>query len=149
MPDKDPTRSMTAYKGFCQRKAQKIDDFLHDHPDLNSEDIQELKDLNSTLKAQLERMETAWESMMSELEPATYAALDKMFNEVSEEVEKMLTASKKVISDKATSTQPATEITSLTRNRNLKGHTLASTIPPITYPHPITHTHTHTHCIHG
>ena len=74
--------------------------------------------MNSALEAQLERMETAWESMMSELEPATYAALDKMFNEVSEEVEKMLTASKKVISDKATSTQPG--ITSPTRNANTK-----------------------------
>ena len=118
MADKDPTRSMTAYKGFCQRKVKKIDDFLHDHPDLNSEDIQVLKNLNSALEAQLERMETAWESMLSQLEPETYTALDKVFNEVSEEVAKVLVASTKVISDKATSTQPG--ITSPTRNANTK-----------------------------
>ena len=109
---------MTAYKGFCQRKVKKIDDFLHDHPDLNSEDIQVLKNLNSALEAQLERMETAWESMLSQLEPETYTALDKVFNEVSEEVAKVLVASTKVISDKATSTQPG--ITSPTRNANTK-----------------------------
>ena len=111
---------MTAYKGFCQRKAQKIDDFLHANPNLNSRGIQELENLNSTLEAQLERMETAWESMMGDLETGLYSALDKMFNEVSEEVAKVLGVSKKIISEKATSTQPATEIASLTRNANTK-----------------------------
>ena len=86
MPNKDQTWCMTAYKGFCQRKAVKIDDFLHAHPDLNPKDIQELENLNSNLEAQLERMETAWESMMGDLEPGPYSALDKMFNKVSEEV---------------------------------------------------------------
>ena len=68
---------MTAYKGFCQRKTKKIDDFLHENPNLNSEGIQELKNLNSVLEAQLERMETAWESMMGDLEPGLYSALEQ------------------------------------------------------------------------
>ena len=65
-------------------------------------------------------METAWESMMADVDNDIFLALDKMFNKVSKEVAKMLTASKKVISDKATSTQPATGIASPTRNANTK-----------------------------
>ena len=50
---------MTSYKGHCDKKAKKIDDFLSAHPNPNSKDLQELEELNSDLKKQLERMETA------------------------------------------------------------------------------------------
>ena len=43
-----------------------------------------------------------------------------MFNEVSEEVAKVLAASKKVILEQATSTQPTTGTVSPTRNANTK-----------------------------
>ena len=102
---------MTAFKGFCQKKAKKIDDFLHANPDLNSRDLQELEKLNSSLESQLERMETAWEAMMDDVEPDAYTALDKMLGEVSGEVEKTLEASKKANSDKVTSTQSGTGTT--------------------------------------
>ena len=59
---------MNAFKGFCQKRAKNIDDFLHANPDLNSENIQELKELNTALKNQLEHMETTWESMVGDLD---------------------------------------------------------------------------------
>ena len=116
---KNPTRSMTSYKGFCQKKAKKIDDFLHANPDLNSEDIQKLKKLNTDLESQLERMQTAWEAMMDEVEPDVHTALDKMLSEMSEEVERTLAVSEKAISDKAASTQSGTGTTSSAGNTKI------------------------------
>ena len=63
---------MTSYKGHCDKKVKKIDDFLSANPDPNSKDLQELEELNSDLKKQLERMETAWDSMMMEVEDETF-----------------------------------------------------------------------------
>ena len=113
---KNPTRSMSAFKGFCQKKAKKIDDFLHDNPDHNSRDLQEVEKLNSALESQLERMETAWESMVGNLDDDdTFNALEKMVNEVSGEAEKTLAASKRAISDKVASIQPGTNGTGATQ----------------------------------
>ena len=101
---KNPTRSMTVFKGLCERKAKGIDDFLHANPDLNSKDIQELERLNTDMEDQLKRMETAWETMMGDVDNDTFTALDKTFNEVSEEVAKTLKVSKKTISEKSAPT---------------------------------------------
>ena len=105
MSSKNPnqTRSLTSYRTFYQKKAKKIDDFLRANSDPNSEDLQELKKLNSDLEDQLKRMETAWESMMDDTDNDTFNALNKMLNEVSEEVAKTLGASKKIISEKSAS----------------------------------------------
>ena len=49
-------------------------------------------------------METAWESMMADVDNDTFKALDKMLNEVSKEVSLTLMHSKKVVMEKSTST---------------------------------------------
>ena len=95
---------MTSYKGHCDKKVKKIDDFLSANPDPNSKDLQELEELNSDLKDQLRRMETAWEAMMVDVDNDTFKALDKMLNEVSQEVSKMLATSKKTISERSAPT---------------------------------------------
>ena len=95
---------MTSFKGHCDKKAKKIDDFLSANPDPNSEVLQELKRLNADLEKQLERMETAWDSMMMEVEDETFKALDKMLIEVSEQVAKTLATSKKIISERSAPT---------------------------------------------
>ena len=58
---------MTSYRDFCQKKAKRIDDFLHANPELDHEGIQELKKLNSALEDKLKHMEPAWEAMMGEV----------------------------------------------------------------------------------
>ena len=95
---------MTSFRGHCDKKVKKIDEFLSANPDPNSEDLEELKELNSDLKDQLKHMETAWESMMLDIDDNTFKALDKMLNEVSEEVSKTLTHSKRFISERSAST---------------------------------------------
>ena len=40
---------MTSYKGHCDKKAKKIDDFLRANSNPNSKDLQELEKLNSDL----------------------------------------------------------------------------------------------------
>ena len=89
---------MTSFKGHCDKKAKKIDEFLSDNPDPNPEDLQVLKKLNADLEDQLKRMEMAWESMMADVDDDTFKALDKMLNEVSVEVSKTLATSNKTIS---------------------------------------------------
>ena len=85
---KNPTRSINAYKGLCLKRVQEVGDFLDDNPDLNPENVEELKELNTALKNQLERMETAWESIVGNLEDNdTFDTLNQMVNEVSGEVE--------------------------------------------------------------
>ena len=59
MSAKNTTRSMTSFKGHCDKKAKKIDDFLSANPDPNSEVLQELKRLNADLEDQLKRMEVS------------------------------------------------------------------------------------------
>ena len=97
---------MTSFKGHCDKKAKKIDEFLSDNPDPNPEDLQVLKELNSDLKDQLKRMETAWESMMADVDDDTFKALDKMLNEVSQEVSKTLATSNNTISERFAPTSP-------------------------------------------
>ena len=117
MSVKNLTRSMTSFRGHCDKKAKKIDDFLSANPDPNSKDLQDLEELNSDLKDQLRRMEVAWEAMMDETDNDTYDALDKMLNEVSEEVAKTLATSEKTISEKSAST--STGATSSTGNAKI------------------------------
>ena len=108
---KNPTRSMNAYKGYCQKKAKEVDDFLHAKADqeFSTWDIQKLEELNVSLKNQFERMETAWETMMDNIEDnGTFEALEEVLNNVSEDVKKTLTASEKAISDNAAPTQSGT-----------------------------------------
>ena len=56
---------MTSYKNFCEKKAKKIVDFLHENPDLSPKHLQVLEKLNADLEDQFKRMETSWESMMN------------------------------------------------------------------------------------
>ena len=45
--------------------------------------IKELERLNSALESQLERMETAWEAMMDDVQSDVHTALEKILNEMS------------------------------------------------------------------
>ena len=65
MSAKNPTRSMTSFKGHCDKKAKKIDQFLSDNPDPNPEDLQVLKKLNADLEDQLNRMRETKRYIMS------------------------------------------------------------------------------------
>jgi hypothetical protein len=85
----DPTRSMTSYKNYCQKSAKKIDDFLHENPELGPEHLQILKELNTDLKDQFKRMEISWFSKMGDIDDApTHATLEKLFSDVDDYVTK-------------------------------------------------------------
>ena len=101
MSAKNPTRSMTSYRTYCEKRAKKIDDFLHANPNPNAKDLQELEKLNSDLEDQLKRMQVAWESMMADVEEDVFKVLDEMLDKVSEDVAKTFAHSKKVVSEKS------------------------------------------------
>jgi hypothetical protein len=96
---------MTSYRNHCERKATEIDDFLAENPDLSPEHLQILKKLNADLEDQFKRMETSWESMMDDIEDEpTHTAVEKIFNDVGDNVRKTLGISRKTILGKPSST---------------------------------------------
>ena len=117
---KNPTRSMTTYKAYCEKKAKNIDDFLAENADPGPKDILELERLNSELIGQFNRMEAAWDSMMHEIDDPTHTGLEKMFNNVDTYVSKTLKASEKIISEKSATTGPAAGAASTTMTGNVK-----------------------------
>ena len=117
---KNPTRSMTTYKAYCEKKAKKIDDFLAENADPGPKDILKLERLNSELIDQFNRMEAAWDSMMNEIDDPTHTGLEKMFNNVDTYVSKTLKASEKIISEKSATTGPAAGAASTTMTGNVK-----------------------------
>ena len=102
---KNPTRSMTLYKKYCERGAKKIDDFLAENPDLNPENIQLLKKLNTDLEELFKRMEVSWVSVMDGFDDVpTHTALEKIFNDVGDGIARTLEISQKTILGKSPST---------------------------------------------
>ena len=101
----NPTRSMTSYKNFCEKKAKEIDDFIGENPDISPRKLRDLEKLHADLENQFERMETAWESMMDNIDDTPIqTALEKMFSDVSDYVRKKLGISWKTILGQSSST---------------------------------------------
>jgi hypothetical protein len=100
---------MTSYKKYCEKGAKKIDDFLDENPDLNPENLQVLKKLNTDLEEQFKRMEVSWFSMMGDIDDVpTHTALEKIFDDVDDYVTKTLGVSRKAISENSSPTNAGT-----------------------------------------
>ena len=105
MSVKNPKLVINGFKTQCEKKAQKVDDFIQARKTadtLDKDDVLELKKMNTALENQFAHMELKWESSRDEIEDETVLGdFQRVVNSSEDYVDKMLKASKDFIIEKS------------------------------------------------
>ena len=100
---KKAKKVFTAFKSLCERKGATVTKFIDKSGEtLSPEDVRELKEHTKSLKEQLTRMDTEWESYIHILEDSEHDTISEMVNSVQDNVESILELSEQTIKDKGT-----------------------------------------------